>query len=114
VYRVTTKIAEEIRVLFQHHGFDAGPAEQIAEHHSGRTAADDAALYPNGFGGLGYPVHTSGLQFWNPAHQVPQRLQDVTKPINIKGFRQFPAKNIDFGRFRPMFRARGQGRNAII
>ena len=40
--RVAAKIAQEIRVFFQHHDIDAGAREQEAEHHAGRTAANDA------------------------------------------------------------------------
>ena len=40
---VAAEVAEEVGVLFQHQGLDAGPPEQVAEHHSRRPAADDAA-----------------------------------------------------------------------
>ena len=40
--RVAAKIAQEIRVFFQHDDIDAGAREQEAEHHAGRTAANDA------------------------------------------------------------------------
>jgi len=40
--RVAAKIAQEVRVFFQHDDIDAGTREQEAEHHAGRTAADDA------------------------------------------------------------------------
>ena len=43
MHGVAAKIAEEIRVLFQHHDIDPGAPEQIAEHHAGGPAADDAA-----------------------------------------------------------------------
>ena len=43
MHGIAAKIPEEIGVLFQHHRLDAGAAEQIAEHHAGRAAADDAA-----------------------------------------------------------------------
>ena len=45
MHGVAAKIAEEVGVLFQHHDIDAGAAEQIAEHHSGGPAADDATTY---------------------------------------------------------------------
>ena len=40
--RVAAKIAQEIRVFFQHHDIDARAREQEAEHNAGRTAANDA------------------------------------------------------------------------
>ena len=40
--RVVAKIAQEIRMFFQHDDIDAGAREQEAEHHAGRTAANDA------------------------------------------------------------------------
>src|SRR5271169_5625084 len=43
MHGITTKITEEVGVLFQNHRLDAGAAEQVAQHHAGRTAADDAA-----------------------------------------------------------------------
>ena len=43
MHGVAAKIAEEVRVLFQHHDIDPGPTQQIAQHHAGGTAADDAA-----------------------------------------------------------------------
>ncbi len=51
MHGVAAKIAEEIRMLFQHHDIDAGAAEQIAEHHAGGPAADDAATYLHGAAG---------------------------------------------------------------
>ena len=42
--RVAAEIAEEIRVLLQHHDVDAGAREQESEHHSRGPAAGDAAL----------------------------------------------------------------------
>ena len=48
MHGVAAKIPEEIGVLFQHHVIDAGAAEQIAQHHAGRTAADDAAARGDG------------------------------------------------------------------
>ena len=42
--RIAAKIAEEIRVLFQHHNVDSGARQQKPEHHAGRAAAGDAAL----------------------------------------------------------------------
>ena len=42
--RVAAEIAEEIRVLLQHHDVDAGAREQKAQHHSRGAAAGDAAL----------------------------------------------------------------------
>jgi hypothetical protein len=41
---VAAKVAEEVRVLFQHHDIDAGTPEEIAPHHVGRPAADDDLL----------------------------------------------------------------------
>ena len=46
---VAAKIAEEIGVLLQHDDVDAGPRQQEAQHHPGRTAADDAATRREGF-----------------------------------------------------------------
>ena len=43
MHGVAAEIAEEIGVLFQHDRFDSGAPEQIAQHHAGRPAADDAA-----------------------------------------------------------------------
>ncbi|BEV44011.1 hypothetical protein CRBSH125_01940 [Afipia carboxidovorans] len=45
MHGVTAKIAEEIGMFLQNEGFDAGAAEEIAEHHPGRAAAYDAALH---------------------------------------------------------------------
>ena len=45
---VTAKIPEEIGVLLQHQRLDAGAAQEITEHHAGRTAADNAAMGLNG------------------------------------------------------------------
>ena len=42
--RVAAEIAEEIGVLLQHHDLNAGARQQESEHHSGGTAAGDAAL----------------------------------------------------------------------
>ena len=47
---VAAKIAEEIGVLLEHEHIDAGTREQEAQHHSRRTAADDAAANGKGFG----------------------------------------------------------------
>ena len=43
MHGVAAKVAEEIRMLLQHHDIDAGAAEEITEHHASRTSADDAA-----------------------------------------------------------------------
>src|ERR1043166_672709 len=43
VDRVTAKIAQEVRMLFQNDDINAGPGEQEAQHHSGRSAASNAA-----------------------------------------------------------------------
>ena len=48
MHGVAAKIAEEIGMFLQHDRIDAGAAQQIAQHHAGRTAADDAA--PGGDG----------------------------------------------------------------
>ena len=45
MHGVAAKIAEEIGVLLQHHDIDPGAPQQIAEHHAGRPAADDAATH---------------------------------------------------------------------
>ena len=46
--RVAAEIAEEVRMLLQHHDVDAGAREQKSEHHSRRSAAGDAALRGDG------------------------------------------------------------------
>ena len=51
MHGVAAKIAKEVRMLLQHHDIDAGAAEQIAQHHAGRPAADDAAAYLHGVAG---------------------------------------------------------------
>ena len=43
MHGVAAEIAQEIRVLFQHHDLDAGARQQKAQHHAGGTAADHAA-----------------------------------------------------------------------
>jgi hypothetical protein len=47
VNRVAAEIAEEIRVLLQHHNENAGSRQQKSKHHSGRATASDAALRCN-------------------------------------------------------------------
>ena len=42
MHRVAAEVAEKIRMFFQHHDIDTGARQQKAEHHAGRTAADDA------------------------------------------------------------------------
>ncbi|MGY3359168.1 hypothetical protein ACVWZK_005831 [Bradyrhizobium sp. GM0.4] len=42
MHGVAAEVAEEIRMLLQHHDIDAGAPEEIAEHHARRSAADDA------------------------------------------------------------------------
>ena len=44
VHGVAAEVAQEIGVLFQYDDVNAGPREQIAEHHAGRSAAHDATL----------------------------------------------------------------------
>lgn len=41
---VAAKIAQEIAVLFQHHGRHAGAREQQPGHHARRAAPDDYAI----------------------------------------------------------------------
>ncbi len=48
MHGVAAKIPEEVGVLFQHHDVDPGAAQQIAQHHAGGTAADDAAARGDG------------------------------------------------------------------
>src|SRR3546814_2531196 len=43
MHGIATKIAQEVAVLFEHQGLDAGACEQQAQNHPGRSAADDAA-----------------------------------------------------------------------
>ena len=45
--RVATKIAKEIGMLFQDRHLDPGAREQIAGHHSSRSASDDDAASPH-------------------------------------------------------------------
>src|SRR5262245_21556148 len=45
VDRIATKITQEIAVLFQHQNFDARARQEIAQHHTGRAAAGDAAAH---------------------------------------------------------------------
>jgi hypothetical protein len=49
VHGVAAEIAEEVGVLFQHHDIDAGTSEQIAEHHAGGPATNDATSYLHRF-----------------------------------------------------------------
>jgi hypothetical protein len=44
VDRVAAKVAQKIRMLFQHNDPDPGPRQQEAQHHAGGTAADHAAI----------------------------------------------------------------------
>jgi hypothetical protein len=46
MHGVAAEIAQEIGVLFTNNDSDAGPREQISEHHSCGTAASDRALRP--------------------------------------------------------------------
>src|SRR5262249_47342436 len=48
VNRVATKVAQEVRVLFEHDDTDPGPGQEQAEHHSRRAASDDAARHRPG------------------------------------------------------------------
>ena len=57
MHGVAAKIPEEVGVLLQHHDVDPGAPQQIAQHHAGGTAADDAAARGDGargrsFGGV--------------------------------------------------------------
>ena len=56
VDRVAAEIAEEILMLLQDDHVDAGAREQIAEHHTGGTAAGDGAICGEGLGGHGAAV----------------------------------------------------------
>ena len=51
VNRIATKIAQEIRVFFEHDDVDAGARQQEAEHHPGRAASGYAASGGEGFHG---------------------------------------------------------------
>jgi hypothetical protein len=44
MHGIAAKIAEKIRMLFQDDDAHSGAREEKAEHHSGRSAADDATL----------------------------------------------------------------------
>ena len=41
--RIAAEIAKEIGVLFQNDHLNAGAREEVASHHSGRSAADNDA-----------------------------------------------------------------------
>ena len=43
VHGVAAEVAQEVSVLLQHHDVDAGAGQQESEHHSGGSAAGDAA-----------------------------------------------------------------------
>ena len=43
MHGVAPEIPQEIGVLLKHHDIDAGPRQQVAQHHAGRPAAGDAA-----------------------------------------------------------------------
>jgi hypothetical protein len=49
--RVTTKITQEISVLFEDYHIDAGTREQVTQHHAGWSASGDAAARRNCFRG---------------------------------------------------------------
>jgi hypothetical protein len=55
VHGIAAEIAQEIRVLFQNAGVDSGSAQQVAEHHASRSAADDAHLR------LHVPIRTAAV-----------------------------------------------------
>ena len=42
MHGIAAKIPKEIGMFFQHQRVDAGPPQQISQHHPGRPAADDA------------------------------------------------------------------------
>jgi hypothetical protein len=55
VHGVAAKVAQEVAVLLEHDGAHAGACEQVAEHHAGGAAADDAAGRGRlGCGGCGH------------------------------------------------------------
>jgi hypothetical protein len=43
MHGVTPKIPEKVRVFLQHQRFDASAPKQVAEHHAGGAATDNAA-----------------------------------------------------------------------
>ncbi len=43
MHGIAAEIAEKVRVLFQHHHANARARQKKAKHHSGRSAARDAA-----------------------------------------------------------------------
>ena len=53
MHRIAAKVAQEVGMLFQHHDVDAGASQEKAEHHPGRSAADDAAFRRYQFVGHG-------------------------------------------------------------
>ena len=86
MHGVAAKIAEEVGVLFQHHDIDAGAPEQIAEHHAGRPAADDAAAT--------FIVRPEGCREKPPASMIdlqarnPKCFQAKWTPVRVKKTRQ--------------------------
>ena len=45
---IAAKIAQKIRVLLENDDADTGAGEQVPEHHSGRSTANNDALRLNG------------------------------------------------------------------
>ena len=82
MHGVAAKIAEEIRMLFQHHDIDPGAAEQIAQHHAGRSAADDAAadFHVSSVGPFRGSASIHGSTFLNP--ELSDYIGESAEPIH--------------------------------
>src|SRR5207237_10759299 len=65
MHGVAAKIAEEIRMLLQHHDVDAGASEQVTEHHARGPTADDTAAH---------------LHRFTPSHRLSQAYSTIGPP----------------------------------
>ena len=45
MHRIAPEIPQKVSVLFENQDGDAGPGQEKAQHHAGRTAAGDAAAH---------------------------------------------------------------------
>src|SRR5262249_26124286 len=82
VHGVTAEIAEEIGMLLQHYCLDARAPKQIAQHHTGRATANDAATgFNNAFGFFRRrtSVHDPALRHSRQVEGEANSLQDVPK-----------------------------------
>src|SRR5579864_4563634 len=62
---VAPKIAQKVRVLLQHNNLDAGASQQKAEHHSGGSATNNAAL------GLDRRIQFADLPAYSQTDGIP-------------------------------------------